>query len=57
MEPAKEGNATGWGNDGLNAKDNMGPVGPSAPFQVREAASVLGSAPVRSSAFESSAEW
>ena len=57
MEPAKEGNAAGRGSDGLNAKDNMGRVGPSMAFQVREVASVLRLVPARSSTPESSAGW
>lgn len=41
----------------LNAKGNMGRVGPSVASQVREAASVFRSDPARSSASELSAGW
>jgi hypothetical protein len=51
------GHAARGGDDGLNAKDNMGRVGPSVAAQAREAASVLRSDRARNSASESNVEW
>ena len=56
MEPLETGNAARRGDDGLNAKDNMGRVGPSVTSQVCEPASALRSDPAWGSASGSSAE-
>ena len=51
------GDSARGGDDGLNAKDNMGRVGPSVAAQAREAASVFRSDRARNSASESNVEW
>ena len=57
MEPAEEGDATGRGSYGLNAKDNMGWVGTSLAAEVREAAVAPHSDRARKAVCESRVGW